>query len=128
MKAMTRIIKRLLRIGMTAMSRITCKDCGKVWSDQAAFDDDKGCDRGWCINTEESIMARRKKNKPAFIPAVAALAVGATTDGGVEQVVLQVHQTSGPVLSLWDPAESLVELVIPNVININIFPRKGVAR
>lgn len=109
------------------MSRITCKDCGKVWKDKEAYDVDPGCDRGWCENTDEAIMSRRsgrKSSKPPHIeiPHIVDAPVG---DSKVAQVRLQVHETVGPVLSKWDKNEEILELAVPNVININIFPRKG---
>lgn len=117
----------LLIAGMMAMSRITCKDCGKTWNDKQEFEGDPGCDRGWCENTSEAIMARRagrRGNKPPHIeaPVLVDEPVGA---GKVPQVRLQVHVTGGPVRSRWDANEPILEVVIPNVININIFPRKG---
>lgn len=126
-RVMSIVIWMLLIVGTMAMSRIICKDCGKTWQDKKAYDEDPGCDRGWCENSREAVMARRagrRGNKPPHIevPVIIDEPVG---DGKVPQVRLQVHQTSGPVLSRWDKNEDILEVVIPDVININIFPRKG---
>lgn len=123
------VIAMLLIVGMMAMSRIICKDCGKVWKDKEEYDDDPGCDKGWCENTTEAVMSRRagrKGNKPPHIETPVVLLVDAPVGAfKVPQVRLQVHETSSSVLSKWDPNEEILEVAISNCININIFPRKG---
>lgn len=123
------LIATLLIVGMMAMSRIICKDCGKTWNGKAEYDDDPGCDKGWCENTPEAIVSRRagrKGSKPPHIEAPVVLVIDAPTGTvKVPQVRLQVHETMSPVLSKWDANEEILEVAISNCININIFPRKG---
>jgi hypothetical protein len=117
-----------MRVTM-ATGRITCKDCGKTWPGKTEFDEDKGCDRGWCINTEESILSRRRGrqgggNKP---PHIDIKKEGELT---VIEIVrenpnpkIRRHETTSQVLSLWDKDEPVSELIIDDAININLFVR-----
>lgn len=114
--------------GTTEMSRITCRDCGKVWQNRAEYDESPGCDKGWCLNTKEGMDVARRRgragNKPPFIDTTPA-EVEESKDGALPQAKIQIHMTRGPVLSRWDTDAPELELIIPDVININIFPRKG---
>ncbi len=111
------------KVTMTA-GRVTCKDCGKTWVNRDAFDEDKGCDRGWCNNTEEAILSRRKgragKDKPPHIEPKTAMVLVENPNPKIQQ-----HITTSQVLSLWDKEEPLVELIVDDALNINLFFRRG---
>ncbi len=100
--------------------RIKCAECGKVWQNQEAFNDDKGCDRGWCLNTESAIMSRRRgrsgANKPPHIE---------TPKEPRPPTGIRAHITTSQVLSTWDKNEELHELQVPDAININIFVNRS---
>ncbi len=107
------------------MGRIKCTDCGKVWQDETAFSEDKGCDRGWCLNTEEAIMSRRRgrgvhvgTEKPPHIEAPTFVEPRKPTG-------IRSHTTSAQVESRWDKNEPIHELQVPDVININIFVNRS---
>lgn len=118
------IVMKIIR-GIGMVGRILCKDCGKVWSNEHDYKDDKGCDRGWCLHTDEGLMASRRRGRGVKPPHIEELIQPVVIGDKVPQVNLQVHVTSGPVFSVRDTDQPCLEILIPDCININIFPRKG---
>lgn len=105
------------------MGRITCKDCGKTWGSKAMFNADPGCDRGWCENSEEALMGRRKgragKDKP---PHIEVLEKGGEV-AEQKNPKIHSHTTHSQILSSWDANEEIVGMEKHDAININIFVR-----
>lgn len=106
---------------------IRCKECGKVWNGISAYKADQGCDRPHCQNTEEAIRVSRRRGRGVGVGHIKPdkLIDVPDNDAPVRQVRLQVHKTTCPVTSTWDHEEPLVTMEVSDVININIFPRKG---
>jgi hypothetical protein len=97
---------------------IRCKECGKVWSDKDAYKNDPGCDKAFCLNTNEAIrMSRRRGRRGRTVE------VPVPDDSPSPVVRLQVHRTQSQVLNNWDPKKPSITLIVPDAINVNIFPR-----
>lgn len=116
------------------MGRIRCVECGKVWEDQSAYKDDPGCDRGWCLNSEELVMGRRtagrRGNKPPHINVLELNRpkkdeeVAEPVAVGRKRFRLQTHATTSQVLSRDLDEVGQLELTVSDAININIFVRR----
>lgn len=113
------------------MPWIRCKECGKVWPDVTEYKNDQGCDKAHCQNTEEAIRMSRRRGRHGRDTLLPEPVIDNATIQAMVEVPkpvitglkLQVHMTYSRCFSQWDDSCPSQNIVVPDAININIFPR-----